>query len=214
MFRTSSSDWLTGALRSPEAHPRAPEAELEEGEEDRKVEEEDDAGDSLKRKAEEGQSPDDRDGERTPKRARADESHDTSRRNGGAGPSDGQRGSAPGSPVEEAKRDVRRPSASETDRQRGVSTEEKKRGKRLFGGLLNTLSQTTGKSQQKKRLEIERRQQDRAHQQKVEDDKRRAEKLAKLDEIRRTEQIRLDEEVVRAHPRAWFSASSWGNSAG
>lgn len=74
--------------------------------------------------------------------------------------------------------------------------EEKKRGKRLFGGLLSTLSQTTTNSQQKRRQEIEKRQQEKATKQKIEDDKRRTERLAKLDTIRKIEQVRFDEQVV------------------
>lgn len=79
------------------------------------------------------------------------------------------------------------------------SQEEKKRGKRLFGGLLNTLSQTTSNSQQKRRQEVEKRQQERAAKQRTEDDNRRSERLAKLDKIRRVEQVRFDEQVVRGH---------------
>lgn len=76
------------------------------------------------------------------------------------------------------------------------SQEDKKRGKRLFGGLLSTLSQTTTNSQQKKRQEIEKRQQERATKQRIEDNKRRSEKLVKLERIRNIEQIRFDEQVV------------------
>ena len=84
------------------------------------------------------------------------------------------------------------------DRRKSVTKEEKKRGMRLFGGLLNTLSQTTSTTtQQKRRLEVEKRQQERAHKQRVEGDKRRQEKLARITEIRRQEQIFFDEKVVR-----------------
>lgn len=78
--------------------------------------------------------------------------------------------------------------------------EERKRGKRLFGGLLSTLSQTTTNSVQKRRQEIEKKQQEKATKQKIEDDKRRAERLAKLDGIRKIEQVRFDEQVV-SYPR-------------
>ncbi|KAK0711226.1 pinin/SDK/memA/ protein conserved region-domain-containing protein [Lasiosphaeris hirsuta] len=81
---------------------------------------------------------------------------------------------------------------------RDVSQEEKKRGKRLFGGLLSTLSQTTSSSQQKKRLDIERRQQERAHQQRIEDERRRAEKVAKLNRLRKIEQVKFDEHAMAA----------------
>ncbi|KAJ0107597.1 hypothetical protein J7T55_007787 [Diaporthe amygdali] len=83
------------------------------------------------------------------------------------------------------------------DRRESYSQEEKKRGRRLFGGLLSTLSQTTANSQQKRRLEIEKKQQEKAVKQKTEDDKRRTEKLARLDKVRRIEQVRFDEQVMR-----------------
>ncbi|KAL1854323.1 hypothetical protein Daus18300_011509 [Diaporthe australafricana] len=83
------------------------------------------------------------------------------------------------------------------ERRESYSQEEKKRGRRLFGGLLSTLSQTTANSHQKRRLEIEKKQQEKASKQKTEDDKRRVEKLEKLDKIRRIEQVRFDEQVMR-----------------
>lgn len=84
-----------------------------------------------------------------------------------------------------------------TDERRKSSVqEERKRGQRLFGGLLSTLSQSTPNGQQKRRLEIEKRQQERAKQQKEEDEVRRAEKLAKLKAIRKTEQVKFDEQTV------------------
>lgn len=91
----------------------------------------------------------------------------------------------------------RRTSGPGPDRGRNrINDEEKKRGQRLFGGLLGTLSRKTDTSQQKKRQDIERRQQERAQAQRIEDDKRRAEKLAKLDHVRNIEQVKFDEQVV------------------
>lgn len=94
----------------------------------------------------------------------------------------------------EKDRNRRRPEASRD--------EEKKRGKRLFGGLLSTLSQTTTNSQQKRRLEIEKKQQEKATKQKIEDDQRRTERLAKLARVRNAEQVRFDEQVVSGPLRA------------
>jgi hypothetical protein len=88
---------------------------------------------------------------------------------------------------------------TELDRRRSVTQEEKKRGMRLFGGLLNTLSQSTPTNQQKKRQEIEQRQQERARLRRVEDDRKRAERHGRLTEIRNVEQIKFDEKVVRRH---------------
>ena len=79
---------------------------------------------------------------------------------------------------------------------KSISEQEKKRGQRLFGGLLSTLSGRPANSQQKKRADIERRQQERAQQQRAEDDKRRVEKLAKLTHVRKIEQVKFDEQVV------------------
>lgn len=74
--------------------------------------------------------------------------------------------------------------------------EERKRGQRLFGGLLSTLSQSSSNGQQKRRQEIEKRQQEKAKQQKVEDEGRKAEKLAKLNFIRKSEHIKFAEQSV------------------
>ncbi|KAK2045646.1 hypothetical protein LZ31DRAFT_553144 [Colletotrichum somersetense] len=76
--------------------------------------------------------------------------------------------------------------------------EEKKRGKRLFGGLLSTLSQTNSGSQHKKRREIEQRQHERAQKQRAEDEKRRTEKLARITEARWQEQIKFDEKAMKS----------------
>lgn len=81
---------------------------------------------------------------------------------------------------------------------KNVSMEEKKRGRRLFGGLLNTLSQTapSNKAQQSRRKEIERRQQERVQQQRVEDDRRRTDLLAERRRFRETKQVDFEERMV------------------
>ncbi|KAF5629092.1 peroxin 26 [Fusarium tjaetaba] len=84
------------------------------------------------------------------------------------------------------------------DRRKNATQEEKRRGKRLFGGLLSTLSQTSGSVQQKRRLEIERRQQDRLQKQNIEEDRLREEKRLRLTEIRRGQQLTFDEEVMHS----------------
>ncbi|KAK3302167.1 uncharacterized protein B0T15DRAFT_487392 [Chaetomium strumarium] len=93
--------------------------------------------------------------------------------------------------------EARRPSApSGPPIRRNVSLEEKKRGQRLFGSLVSTISRTTSRPQQQKRLEIERRQQEKAQQRRAEDEKRRAERLEQLKKTRQIEQIKLDEQVM------------------
>lgn len=65
---------------------------------------------------------------------------------------------------------------------------------------MSTLSQTSNTSQQqKRRQEIERRQQDRMQKQKAEDDQRRAERLEKLRAVRMADQIVFEEQVVRRY---------------
>ncbi|KAL2164458.1 hypothetical protein VTH06DRAFT_3674 [Thermothelomyces fergusii] len=83
---------------------------------------------------------------------------------------------------------------------RNISLEEKKRGQRLFGGLINTLSRTASATQQQRRLEIERRQHERAKQRRAEDERRRIEKLERLRKTREIEQVKLDE---RAYYLPW-----------
>ncbi|KHN99462.1 Pinin/SDK/MemA protein [Metarhizium album ARSEF 1941] len=93
----------------------------------------------------------------------------------------------------------RRPPVQETAHERRASAtqEEKKRGKRLFGGLLSTLSQTSTNSQHKRRQEIERKQQERIQKQRDEEDKKRADKVARIKETRIVQQIDFEEQVMR-----------------
>lgn len=67
------------------------------------------------------------------------------------------------------------------------------------------MNRTGGNSQQKKRLEIERRQQERANNQRLEDDKRRAERLAKLKHSREIQQITFDEQVMQTRHATMLS---------
>ncbi|KAK7225763.1 hypothetical protein V2G26_013766 [Clonostachys chloroleuca] len=84
----------------------------------------------------------------------------------------------------------------EASRQKPASLEEKKRGRRLFGGLLNTLSQTNTSSHQQRRQEIEKRQQERQKKQKAEDDQKNEERFAQLREIRMGRQLEFEKEVM------------------
>jgi hypothetical protein len=74
--------------------------------------------------------------------------------------------------------------------------EEKKRGRRLFGGLLSTLSQTNSSTHQRKRQEIERRQHAKISMQRAEDDKQREAKLDWLRQVRMRAQIDWEERVM------------------
>ncbi|KAJ2993278.1 hypothetical protein NUW58_g1887 [Xylaria curta] len=84
-----------------------------------------------------------------------------------------------------------------TDRREMARQEEKKRGRRLLGGLMNTLSQANAGSQHRKRQEIERRQQAKSTQQRVEEDRLRMQRLSKLEAVRNVEQLKFDEQVMK-----------------
>ncbi|KAK6599243.1 hypothetical protein H4I96_08447 [Botrytis cinerea] len=83
------------------------------------------------------------------------------------------------------------------ERRRSSVQEERKRGQRLFGGLLNTLNQSTPNGQQKRRQEIEARQKERAAQRKAEAEDRKIEKAASLKAVRVVEQVKFQEESMR-----------------
>ncbi|OJJ88421.1 pinin family protein, partial [Aspergillus glaucus CBS 516.65] len=82
-------------------------------------------------------------------------------------------------------------------RRGGRRDEERKRGQRLFGALLGTLSQSSNSTAQRRRADIERRQQDKLKVQDEEYDelkkKRREERLV----IRKKEQKLYEEEAMR-----------------
>lgn len=81
-----------------------------------------------------------------------------------------------------------------------VAQEEKRRGMRLFGGLMGTLNQRpTNPAQQQKRLEIEKRQQERLRQQREVEERALQEKRAARDEVRGRESIKWEEQVVRLY---------------
>jgi hypothetical protein len=108
------------------------------------------------------------------------------------------------SPKRPKPEDEPRPTSDDTARNEQPSRdeiarlklEERKRGKRLFGGLLNTLSQANTNGPNKRRREIEQRQHERVQRQRHEDDQKRAEQLARVKRVRMAEQISFEEDVV------------------
>lgn len=78
-----------------------------------------------------------------------------------------------------------------------ITEDEKKRAKRLFGGLLSTLSQSSSSSQQKRKHDADRRQTEKAQQQRVEDERRRTHQLEERKALREQQQEKLEEEQVR-----------------
>lgn len=85
---------------------------------------------------------------------------------------------------------------ADPERRRSSVQEERKRGQRLFGGLLNTLNQSTPNGQQRKRQEVEARQKERAAQRKAEAEDRKREQVANLKAVRLAEQMNFQEESV------------------
>jgi hypothetical protein len=83
-----------------------------------------------------------------------------------------------------------------SDRREMALQEEKKRGRRLLGGLMNTLNQASTGSQHRRRQDIERRQQAKSTQQRAEEDRLRMQRLAKLEAVRKVEQFKFDEQVM------------------
>lgn len=114
---------------------------------------------------------------------------------------------------------ARRPSTSSgpSAARKEIAQDEKKRAKRLFGGLLSTLSQTSSNSQQKKKNDVDRRQQEKAQQQRADDERRRAKKLEDRKAIRKHQQENLEEELVRVfcrfllliHLADWYLCNRW-----
>ena len=102
-------------------------------------------------------------------------------------------------PRREETHQAREVAPQQPERRQASRDEEKKRGKRLFGGLLNTLSQSGNSSHNRRRQEIEQRQHEKARQQRIEEDRRRAERVARVTEVRMREQIDFDWRVVSGH---------------
>src|SRR2546421_1344950 len=77
------------------------------------------------------------------------------------------------------------------------AAEERKRGQRLFGALLGTLSQSSAKPAHRRRDEIEKRQQDKLRQKDEELAVEKRKKREELDAVRREEQKAWDKQSVR-----------------
>lgn len=106
------------------------------------------------------------------------------------------------SATQESPKPIDKRDALKPDRKNSLQ-EERKRGQRLFGGLLSTLSQSSAGTQQKRRQDIEKKQQEKAQRQKLEDEGRRHEKLQILKALRTQDMVGFEEESV-----SWFRAQS------
>ena len=77
--------------------------------------------------------------------------------------------------------------------------EERKRGQRLFGALLGTLSQSSSSTAQKRRTDIEKKQQAKLRLQTEEHEEQKKQRLESLMAVRRKEQKKYDKQSVRQH---------------
>ncbi|KAJ5371286.1 uncharacterized protein N7496_007378 [Penicillium cataractarum] len=119
--------------------------------------------------------------------------HDTKRR----------RLSSQGDISPQARRQQHSPQASAPDRpaerrpNRQGREEDRKRGQRLFGGLLGTLSQSSTSAAQKRRADIEKRQQDKLKSQADEYDELKKRRRERRDVIRRKEKPFYEREAMQ-----------------
>ncbi|CAI7569170.1 unnamed protein product [Penicillium bialowiezense] len=79
----------------------------------------------------------------------------------------------------------------------GSRDEDRKRGQRLFGGLLGTLSQKPSNAAQRRRADIEKKQQDKLKTQDVEYDELKKRRKEERDEIRRRETPLYEREAMQ-----------------
>ena len=75
--------------------------------------------------------------------------------------------------------------------------EERKRGQRLFGALLGTLSQSSSSTAQKRRTDIEKKQQAKLKVQAEEQDEKKRMKREAIDTVRKGVQKKYDRQSVR-----------------
>lgn len=94
------------------------------------------------------------------------------------------------------------------ERRRNGQLEERKRGQRLFGALIDTLSQSSSSTAQKRRTDIEKKQQAKLKLQAEEYDEKKKQRLDALMAIRRIEQRKFDNQsVCRPHPDSLYFVS-------
>ncbi|KAL9612778.1 MAG: hypothetical protein Q9167_002663 [Letrouitia subvulpina] len=91
------------------------------------------------------------------------------------------------------------PRAQDTlsERRKSGQLEERKRGQRLFGALLGTLSQSSSSAAQKRRTDIERKQQAKLKLQAEEYDEQKKQRLEALTATRRKEQKIYDKQSMQ-----------------
>jgi hypothetical protein len=98
----------------------------------------------------------------------------------------------PSSPPAETNESAER----KPERPRGGREEDRKRGQRLFGGLLGTLSQKPSHAAQRRRADIEKKQQEKLKTQDVEYGELKKRRKEQREEIRKREKPLYEREVV------------------
>ena len=93
------------------------------------------------------------------------------------------------------------------ERRKSGQLEERKRGQRLFGALLGTLSQSSSSTAQKRRTDIERKQQAKLKLQADEIDEKKKQRLDAIMEVRRREQKKYDKQSVRCMVLCYHAGS-------
>lgn len=83
-----------------------------------------------------------------------------------------------------------------SDRRKSGQMEDRKRGQRLFGALLGTLSQSSSSTAQKRRTDIERKQQAKLKLQADEFDEKKKQRLDAIMKVRRLEQKKYFKQSV------------------
>ncbi|KAI9851222.1 MAG: hypothetical protein M1838_004234 [Thelocarpon superellum] len=97
-----------------------------------------------------------------------------------------------------ARDDGETPTSGGNRRSSGLSdATERKRGRRLFGALLGTLSQSSSSTAQRRRVDIEKKQQAKLKLQAEEYDEKKRAELDQLIAVRRQEQKKWDEQSMR-----------------
>ncbi|KAI9678934.1 MAG: hypothetical protein M1829_001919 [Trizodia sp. TS-e1964] len=91
------------------------------------------------------------------------------------------------------------PPNSVNERRKSGQAEERKRGQRLFGALLGTLSQSSPSTAQKRRLDIEKKQQAKLKLQSEEYDEKKKKELEDLKAVRQVEQRKFAEQSMHTH---------------
>ena len=82
------------------------------------------------------------------------------------------------------------------ERRKSGQVEERRRGQRLFGALLGTLSQSSSSAAHKRRTDIEKKQQAKLRQQAEEHDEQKKQRKEALLVVRRREQVKFDKQSV------------------